>query len=124
MGMTTDTGGVKLTPVGMTTDTGRRETWELTPGNEYVLNLALARARVSVPTEPRFDCANVLRRTHCIVRRSSISSERDFERSFVSHSNSKGEGHGTTPRDARTPTPPALTPKEGDGLWQQQRHVE
>ena len=48
--MTTDTGGVKLTPVGMTTDTGRRETWELTPGNEYVLSLALARARVSVPT--------------------------------------------------------------------------
>ena len=46
-------------------------------------------------TEPRFDCANVLRRTHCLVRRSSISSERDLERSFVSHSNSKGEGHGT-----------------------------
>ena len=46
MGMTTDTGGVKLTPVGMTTDTGRRETWELTPGNKYLLNLALAR----VPT--------------------------------------------------------------------------
>ena len=38
------------TPVGMTTDTGRREPWELTLGNEYVLSLALARARVSVPT--------------------------------------------------------------------------
>ena len=48
--MTTDTGRREPTPVGMTTDTGRREPWELTPGNEYVLSLALARARVSVPT--------------------------------------------------------------------------
>ena len=50
MGMATDTGRREPTPVGMATDTGRREPWELTPGNEYVLSLALARARVSVPT--------------------------------------------------------------------------
>ena len=68
-----------------------------------MLSLALARARVSVPTEPRFDCANVLRRTHCVVRRTSIYSERDLERSFVSHSNSKG-ARETGWRDARRDT--------------------
>ena len=56
-------------------------------------------------TEPRFDCANVLRRTHCLVRRSSISSEHDLERSFVSHPNSTRDGEtrrDATRRDATT----------------------
>ena len=78
------------------------------------MSLALVRARAyhcvaTRTTEPRFDCANVLRRTHCLVRRSSISSEHDLERSFVSHSNSKGDGETTARRrdathDARRDT--------------------
>ena len=60
------------TPVGMATDTGRREPWELTPGNAHLMSLALARARVSPEWRPAARNLDLTARTYLDARTASL----------------------------------------------------
>ena len=100
----------ELTPVGMATDTGRRAAWELTPGNEYVLSLSLARARVSPAWRPAPRNLDLTARTYLDARTASLdaqpSPQNAIWKDHLCHIPiAKGKGtarHDATRRDATT----------------------